>query len=41
MEERADCFAITVFLMSSNSQGSVALPHGAVYLSAVNDCGVS
>ena len=29
-EERAGCFAKTVFLMSCDSQCYVALPHGAV-----------
>ena len=34
-EERAGCFALTVFLMSGDSQCSVALPHGALGWSAV------
>ena len=36
-EERAGCFALTVFLLSFDSQCSVALPHGAVGWSAVCD----
>ena len=40
-EESAGCFALTVFLMSCDSQCSVALPHGAVGWSAVCDCGIS
>ena len=38
-EERAGCFALTVFLMSCYSQCSVALPHSAVGWSAMCDCG--
>ena len=40
-EESADCFTLTVFLMSCDSQCSVALPHGAVGWSEVCDCGIS
>ena len=40
-EERAGCFALTVFLMSCDSQCSVALPHGTLSWSAVYDCGIS
>ena len=36
--ERAGCFALIVFLMSSDCYCSVALPHGAV---GVCDCGIS
>ena len=34
-------FTLTVFLMSCASQCSEGLPHGAVGLSAVCDCGIS
>ena len=34
------CVAITVFLISCDSQCSVALPHGAVGWSAVCDCAI-
>ena len=40
-EERAVCFALTVFLMSYDSQSSVAISHGTVDRSAVWDCGIS
>ena len=40
-EDRADCFALIVFLMSCDCWRSVALPHGAVGWSAVCDCGIS
>ena len=40
-EERSGCFTLTVFLMSCNSQCSVAYPHGAIGWSAVCDCGIS
>ena len=39
VEERADCFALFVFLVSRD--GWVALPRGATGLSAVCDCGIS
>ena len=38
-EERADCFAQFVFLMSRD--GWAALPRGATGLSAVCECGIS
>ena len=38
-EERAGCFAWFVFLLSRD--GCVALPHSAMGLSAVCDCGIS
>ena len=38
-EERADCFAWFVSLVSRDC--CVALPHGAMGLSAVSDCGIS
>ena len=37
-EERAGCFILFVFLMSCFCYCSVALPHGAMGLSAVCDC---
>ena len=40
-EERADCFVLTVFLMSCDNQCSMALPHGAVGWSAAWYCGIS
>ena len=40
-EERAGYFSLPVFLMSCDSQCSVALRHDAVGLSAVCDCGIS
>ena len=40
-EERAGCFALTVFLISCGSQFSAALPRSAVGWSAVCDCGFS
>ena len=40
-EDRADCFALIVFLMSCDCWCSVALPHGVVGWSAVRDCGIS
>ena len=40
-KERADCFALIVFLLSCCCKCSVALPHGAVGRSAVCDCGFS
>ena len=40
-EERFGCFAFTVFLLSCDSQCSVALPGGAVDRSALCDCGIS
>ena len=40
-EERTDCFALTVCLMSCDSQYSVTLPHVAVGWSAVCNCGIS
>ena len=39
MGERAGCFALFVFLVSCDS--CVALPHDAMGLSAVCDCGIS
>ena len=38
-EERAGCFALLVFLVSCEC--CVALPHDAMDLSAVCDCGIS
>ena len=38
-EERTGCFALFVFLVSRGR--CVALPHGAMGLSAVCDCGIS
>ena len=38
---RAACFALIVFLVSCDSQCSVALPHSVVGWSAVCDCGIS
>ena len=38
---RAGFLALTVFLMSCGGQCSTALPHGAVYWTAVCDCGIS
>ena len=38
-EERAGCFALFVFLVSRDY--CVALPRGAMGLSAVCDCGIS
>ena len=40
-EEKAGCFALTVFLMSCDTQCSVALSHGAMGWSAICDCGIS
>ena len=40
-EVRAGCFAFIVFWMSCYCKCPVALPHGAVGLSAVCDCGIS
>ena len=40
-EERAGFFAFIIFPMSCYCKCSVALPHGAVDLSAVCDCGIS
>ena len=40
-DRRAGCFALTVLLMSCDSQCSVALPHGAVGWSVICDCGIS
>ena len=40
-EKRAGFFTFTVFLMSCDSQLSIALPHGAVGWSVVCDCGIS
>ena len=40
-EESAGCFALIVFLMPCDCKFSVALPNGAVGLSAVCDCGIS
>ena len=40
-EKRAGCFALTIFLMSYDSQCSVALTRGAVGWSAMCDCGIS
>ena len=37
VEERAGCFTLTVFLISCDSQCSVAIPPGAVDWSAVCD----
>ena len=37
-EDRADCFPLTVFLMSYDSQCSVAIPHDAVGWSVLCDC---
>ena len=39
MKERVGCFAWFVFLVSHD--GCVALPNGAMGLSAVCDCGIS
>ena len=39
--ERAGCFALSVFLVSCDSQCSVALPGSPVGWSAVCDCGIS
>ena len=39
-EERAGCFVITFFLMSCDSQCSVALPYGAVGWSVLCACGI-
>ena len=39
--KRAGCFVLTVFLMSCDSQCSVALPHGAMSWSVMCDCGIS
>ena len=41
VEERAGCFALTVFRMFCDSQCFVALPHGALGWSAVCNCGIS
>ena len=38
-EERADCFALFVFLVSREC--CVALPHNVTGLSAICDCGIS
>ena len=38
-EERADCFALFVFLVSRDC--CLALPHNVTGLSAVCDCGIS
>ena len=40
-EARAGCFAFIVFWLSFYCKCSVALPHGAMGLSAVCDCGIS
>ena len=40
-EIRAGCFTLTVFLMSCDSQCSVALSHGSMGWSAMCDCGIS
>ena len=40
-EERTGCFTLTVFLMSCDSQCSVALSHSAVDWSAMCDCDIS
>ena len=40
-EKRIACFILTVFLVSCDSQCSVALPDGAVGWSAMCDCGIS
>ena len=40
-EIRAGCFSLTVFLMSCDSQCSVALSHGAICWSAMCDCSIS
>ena len=40
-EVRAGCFSFAGFLMSCDSQCSVALSHGAVGWSAVCDFGIS
>ena len=39
--ERVGCFALTVFLMSYDSECSLALPRGAVGWCAVCDCIIS
>ena len=39
--ERAGCFALSVFLVSCDSQCFVALPGSVVGWSAVCDCGIS
>ena len=43
VEERADCFALFVFLLPCGCTClcSVSLPRDAVYLSVVRDCGIS
>ena len=40
-EEKANCFAIIVSLMSCDCYCSVSLPHAAVGWSAVCDCDIS
>ena len=40
-EERTDCFALIVSLVSCHCHCSVTLPHGALGWSAVYDCGIS
>ena len=40
-EVRSSCFALTVFLLSCDSQCSVDLPRFALGWSAVCDCGIS
>ena len=40
-EEKAGCFAIIVLPMYCFHKCPVTLPHGAVGLSAVCDCGIS
>ena len=40
-KHRADCFALTIYLMSCDSGCSVALPQSKLGWSAIFDCGVS
>ena len=40
-EEIPGCFTVSVFLMSCDSQCSMALPYSSVGWSAVCDCGIS
>ena len=41
MGKIADCFALTIFQISCDSQCYVALPNGAMGWSAVCGCGIS
>ena len=38
--ERAGCFVFCIFVFLVSYDCSVALPHGAIGLSAVFDCGI-